>query len=273
MGAGNVCLQRPGRNLTVRVGREEEGVSSLRPELAVIARTLQATALETDLLYLCISEAALNKVSRWIGIGPRTTLAGDSNVDIMTSIIDSIRERVLKGARTFLVKVKAHRGEPLNESADTQAENARQLPLEYRQWTTRTQRITYEWQDNDEVKHVTTWSKAVRNAMIRGGAEYHRQKALIRAGNNWRDFMGSTDIGLQRNKKAVIVGAQSDLLDSARWGWNCMLHLRDTDNWERQTTTTWAAEFLLRDGESREFLGSWINSSAVHEAKKTKGWN
>ena len=28
-----------------------------------------------------------------------------------------------KGARTFLVKVKAHRGEPLNELADTQAEN------------------------------------------------------------------------------------------------------------------------------------------------------
>jgi hypothetical protein len=49
-----------------------------------------------------------------------------------------------------------------------------------------------------------------------------------------------------------------------------MLHLRDTDNWERPTTTTWAAEFLLRDGESREFLGSWINSSAVHEAKKRR---
>ena len=27
MGAGSVCLQRPGRSLTVRVGREEEGVS------------------------------------------------------------------------------------------------------------------------------------------------------------------------------------------------------------------------------------------------------
>ena len=40
MGAGSVCLQRPGRNLVVRVGREEEGASSLRPELAAIARTL-----------------------------------------------------------------------------------------------------------------------------------------------------------------------------------------------------------------------------------------
>jgi hypothetical protein len=52
MGAGSTCYQLPGHNLVVRVGREEEGVSSLRQELAVIARTLQATALEVDLLYL-----------------------------------------------------------------------------------------------------------------------------------------------------------------------------------------------------------------------------
>jgi hypothetical protein len=66
MGAGIVCFQQPGRNLVVRVRREEEGVSSLRPELSVIARTLQATSLEADLLYLCDSEAVLNKVSRSI---------------------------------------------------------------------------------------------------------------------------------------------------------------------------------------------------------------
>ena len=64
MGAGSVCFQRPGRNLEVQVGREEEGSSSLRPELAAIARTLQATSLEVDLLYLCDSEAALRWVSR-----------------------------------------------------------------------------------------------------------------------------------------------------------------------------------------------------------------
>jgi hypothetical protein len=92
MGAGIVCFQRPGRNLVVRVGREEEGVSSLRPELAAIACTLQATSLEVDLLYLCDSEASLNKVSRWIGSGPRTTLASDANADIMTSIIECVRE-------------------------------------------------------------------------------------------------------------------------------------------------------------------------------------
>jgi hypothetical protein len=120
------------------------------------------------------------------------------------------------------------------------------------------------------VKHVTTWTKAVRNAMVRGGAEFHRQKALNHAGNNWKGFMGSTDTGLHRIRQAASMGAQSDLMDTTRWGWSCMLQLQEMDNWGKPATTTWAAEFLLRDGESREFLGLWINSSAVHEAKKRR---
>ena len=50
--------------LRVRVGREEEGVNSLRPELAAVAQTLQATPPGINLLYLCDSETTLNKVSR-----------------------------------------------------------------------------------------------------------------------------------------------------------------------------------------------------------------
>jgi hypothetical protein len=215
---------------------------------------LQATSVEVDLLYLCYSEAALNKVSRWIGNCPRTTLAGDANADIMTSIIECVRERVLRGAHKFMIKVKAHRGEPLNERDDTQAENARQLPSECRQWTTRTQRMTYAWSDKDGVKHVTAWSKAVRNAMIRGGAEFQRQKALNRAVNNWnRAFLRSTDIGLHRFWQAVNTGAQSDLMDSTRWGWRCMLQLQEADNWKKPAATTWAAEFYLGRAKAENF--------------------
>ena len=86
-----------------RLGWAEKRRSSLRPELAAIARTLQATPVESDLLYLCDSKAALNKMSPWIGSGPRTTLAGDANADIMMTIIECVRERVLRGARTFMV--------------------------------------------------------------------------------------------------------------------------------------------------------------------------
>jgi hypothetical protein len=40
----------------------------------------------------------------------------------MKTIIECIRERVLRGARAFMVK--ARRGEPINERADTQVEKA-----------------------------------------------------------------------------------------------------------------------------------------------------
>jgi hypothetical protein len=161
-----------------------------------MARTLQAAPAESDLIYLCDSEAALNKISRWIGSGSRTTLAGDAYADIMISIIERVRERVQKGARTFMIKVKAHRGEPLNELADTQAENARQLQDECRQWTVRTPSMTYEWSDSNGVKQTTAWSKAVRKAMVRGGAEYQVQEAMNHVVINWsKTFLRDTNAG------------------------------------------------------------------------------
>ena len=45
------------------------------------------------------------------------SLVGVANADILEKIIEKIRARVQAGAATFLVKVKAHRGEPLNEEA------------------------------------------------------------------------------------------------------------------------------------------------------------
>jgi hypothetical protein len=66
--------------------------------------------------------------------------------------------------------------------------------------------MTYEWSDNG-VKRVTAWSKTVRDAMLKGGAEFQRQKVLNRAAGNWsKEFLRTTDIGtnqtgsLKRNK-------------------------------------------------------------------------
>ncbi len=70
---GSVCLQQQNSHLLVRMGREEEGVNPMKLELAAVARTLQATATGTGLLYLCDNETTLDKVMRWIGRGPRAT--------------------------------------------------------------------------------------------------------------------------------------------------------------------------------------------------------
>ena len=132
-----------------------------------------------------------------------------------------------------------------------------------RQRTTRTQRMTYEWEDSDGVQHVTAWSKAVRNAMLRGGAEYQKQRVLDRAGTNWnKNFLISADVGWRSIRQSASAGARSDLMDTERWGRRCMLQLQEAENWNKPAATSWAAEFLSREGESRECLGPWINSSA-----------
>jgi hypothetical protein len=37
-----------------------------------------------------------------------------------------------------------------------------------------------------------------------------------------------------------------------------MLQLQEGEDRKTLAATTWAAEFLLREGDSREFLGLWI---------------
>ena len=107
--------------------------------------------------------------------------------------------------------------------------------------------------------------------MVRGGAEYQVQEATNHAVTNWRKtFLRDTNAGLHSISQAASKGAQGDLMSNERWGRECMLQLQEDENWNKPTTTTWAAEFLLREGESRELLGSWIRSGAVPEAKKRR---
>jgi hypothetical protein len=42
------------------------------------------------------SETSLDKVLNWRGKGPKATLAGDANADIMRTIIKSMRERTME---------------------------------------------------------------------------------------------------------------------------------------------------------------------------------
>ena len=58
-----------------RVGREEEGTSSNRPELGGIVLALQSAALNEDALLLCDNEAVLCVIKKWVGQGGKASLA------------------------------------------------------------------------------------------------------------------------------------------------------------------------------------------------------
>ena len=55
----------------------------------------------------------------------KSTLAMAPDTDILIRILGVLREKIEAGTATFLIKIKAHRGEPMNEEADTLAEVGR----------------------------------------------------------------------------------------------------------------------------------------------------
>jgi len=59
MGAGYNNLRRKKKKQQCRVGREEEGSSSNRPELAALLLALRDTLIEESLLYLCDNQSLL----------------------------------------------------------------------------------------------------------------------------------------------------------------------------------------------------------------------
>ena len=91
-----------------RVGREEEGTSSNRPELGGIVLVLQSAALSEDVLLLCHNEAVLCTIKKWVGQGCKATLATAPDADILKEIICLLTRRVRAGRATFLAVSYTH---------------------------------------------------------------------------------------------------------------------------------------------------------------------
>ena len=85
-----------------KVGREEEGSSSNRPELAAFLLALHDTLIREPLLYLCDNRSLLKAVTRWIGEGGKATLVGSPDADILAAAIEILRKKIAAGTATFL---------------------------------------------------------------------------------------------------------------------------------------------------------------------------
>jgi len=114
----------------------------------------------------------LNAVKRWVGEGGKAILLGAPDADILREFIEEPRKVTTAGAATFLVKVKAYRGEPANEEAGIQAYNAissKDVPTE---WRDRTNSAVITWQEprrkGGTVSYgngKSTWMSGVRKAI------------------------------------------------------------------------------------------------------------
>jgi len=64
------------------------------------------------MLYLCDNQSSLKAVCWWICEGGKATMVGALAADTLKVAIETLRKTA--GTATFLVKVKAHRGQPAN---------------------------------------------------------------------------------------------------------------------------------------------------------------
>ena len=83
MGAGYVNLRKQRKMQQRKVGREEEGSSSNRPELAAFVWALRGTPVTKHMLYLCDNQALLKAVKRRVGEGRKATLVRAPDADIL----------------------------------------------------------------------------------------------------------------------------------------------------------------------------------------------
>ncbi len=112
------------------VGREEEGTSSGREEMGAYVAILRRTPDHEDLVTVTDSEVLCRVVGRWVGRGGKSSLTNTTDADILEYILAKLAARIAAKSRTFLIKVKAHRGDPLNEGADDLAEADREMEKE-----------------------------------------------------------------------------------------------------------------------------------------------
>jgi ribonuclease HI len=186
MGSGCCKFQGEEADKCARVGREEEGTSSNRPELEGVVSALQSAALSEDVLLLCDNAAVLCAIKKWVGQGGKATLATAPDADILQDIVCLLTQRVRAGRATFLIQIKSHRGEPINERADTLAEEGREISDDNKRWDVRTDRMTFEVQKgNTTVRSM--WTNTVRNAFRKQAGWAKLQEVRVTAAQHWTE--------------------------------------------------------------------------------------
>ena len=256
-----------------RIGRDEEGTSSGRAEPGGYSAILKHTPDTQDLVTVTDSEVLCRLVRRWIGQGGKASLSNTADTDILEFIIGKLRSRIAANARTFLVKIKAHRGEPLNERADDLADEGKTLAKagDSYQWTNRTTRLVYSYYDRAAHQWKKgTWSKTIRNAARRGAAESLMEDRLQKGADKWRIELFKPRLELWEGEQIEPVGPSEkwETVASGQWmqkaAWNRMVTrtMREQPH-TTPVTTTWTADFLTREGEGRKALGDWLHDKLI----------
>jgi hypothetical protein len=172
-----------------------------------------------NLLYLTDSETTLQSISKWIGGGAKLSLAKTTDADVLRTIIVKLQQRVKAKTATLLIKVKAHRGCPLNEETDIRAEMGRMKQEKEKTWNTPTNRTIYQCSETSKTKDgadttkQTAWTQTVRNRMRQKAGEIQAHRAYEKGAEKWRK-----EHMTRKGKGNISAEGQELLKDKEIWG-------------------------------------------------------
>ena len=163
------------------------------------------------------------------------------------------------------MKIKAHRGEPLNERADDLADEGKTLAKagDSCQWTDRTTRVVYSYYDRSAHQWKKgTWSKTIRNTVRRGVTESLMEDRLQKGADKWWTELFKPRPDLWEGEQIEPVGSTEkwETVTSGKWiqktTWNRMVTrtMREQPH-TTPVTTMWTTDFLTREGEGRKTMG------------------
>jgi hypothetical protein len=152
-------------------------------------------------------------------------------------------------------------------------------PDKEKTWDTPTNRTIYQWaeasknKDGVETTKQTAWTQAVRNRMRQKAGEIQAHRAYEKGAEKWRKEH------LPRKGKGNISAEGQELLeDKELWGNVTALRgvIHDSRKRERSNvdgvfmphqrgpiTSTFTADWFLREGQGRELLGEWMKKTAI----------
>ncbi len=147
------------------------------------------------------------------------------DTDILRSIIVKLQQRVKAKTETLLIKIKVHRGYPLNEEEDIRTEMGRMKQEQEKTWITPPSWTIYQWSEVSKTKSVinttkqTTWTQTVRNRIRQKAGEDQAYRAYEKGVEKWRKDH------IPRKGKRNISGEGQELLeDKEIWRNETALH-------------------------------------------------
>jgi len=146
---------------------------------------------------------------------------GNPDADIMRDIVQLLRERIEQGLLTVFIKIKAHRGDPLNELADRWADEGRQSANI--RWSLPTNRPIFSWPD-DGTTHRSPMNPTVKKRIYFQVARQQLKTKMELTANfliredNSRDLLGKF-----HKDRSVKIRARRRVLQCLSYQFLCAL--------------------------------------------------